>query len=120
MHVPGRDESQWVSDHGRLDQRELALHRVVAEKLERDPSLLQVAQGNIARWRRQGVRSPYFLEWERILTEPLPSVLELLRSPDERAVRLRQSSPFAGILSEQERLAIYNAFAARAYYSRGR
>ena len=115
-----RDEPEWTSDHRRLDERDLALHRAVADKIEADPSLVQVARKNLASWLSKGVWSPYFVEWERILAGPLALLLEILRSTDERAVNLRQSSPFAGILSDQERLAIYNAFAARTYYSRSR
>jgi hypothetical protein len=37
-------------------------------------------------------------------------VIELLRAPDERATRLRQSSPFAGVLTPRERQAILDRY----------
>jgi len=37
-------------------------------------------------------------------------VLELLTDPGEEATRLRQSSPFAGVLSEAERRSALNRF----------
>jgi hypothetical protein len=40
----------------------------------------------------------------------LPQLLQLLRSPEEEAVRLRQSSPFAGILSPAERQSILSRY----------
>lgn len=120
MDVAKHKGTAWISDHRRLDERAFALHEAVAAKLENDPSLLAIAKANIDRWARRGVRSTYFTQWQRILDGPLSGVLEILRSTDENAVSLRQSSPFAGILSESERLAIHHAFAARAYHSRRR
>jgi hypothetical protein len=50
-------------------------------------------------------------EWERILTsEPHPTVLQLLVEDSERGQRLRQSSPFVGILPRGERDAIFALF----------
>lgn len=94
-----------LPSHALLDQRALAMHRLIAEKLRRDPSLLAVAQANIARWK--STASPSALarleEWEAILRQPLESILEVLTSESEEATRLRQSSPFCGILTPAER-----------------
>jgi hypothetical protein len=40
------------------------------------------------------------------------AVVELITATDERAVELRQNTPFAGILSERERLRVLAAFDA--------
>jgi len=46
-------------------------------------------------------------EWQHLLDSASPTELvALLRSPDADAVRLRQSSPFAGVLTRSERQAI--------------
>ena len=39
------------SDHQRLDERSLALHAAVADKLQADPSLVGRANANLSRWR---------------------------------------------------------------------
>ena len=99
--------------HQVIDERSLELHRAIARKLQAQPSLLQIAQGNLSRW--LGSESPDPLdplwEWRQILSEwSLDDIQALLESEDEEAVRLRQSSPFPGVLSESERLAILHKY----------
>jgi hypothetical protein len=53
-------------------------------------------------------------EWRRILdSTPLPEVVALLRSSSDEAARLRQSSPFAGLLTTEERRAILSVYESR-------
>jgi hypothetical protein len=105
------------SDHGRLDARSLAPHRLVARKLAANPALLDNALENLRRWQEaHGRSSPALGEWERVLTGTPDQVARFLVEQSERATRLRQSSPFAGILTEPERLAIYQEYSARAYH----
>lgn len=92
--------------HDWIDERKLAMHAKIAEKLRQNPELLHVAWDNLARWESARGPQPTFPEWREILSQPLPLVLELLIEESERADRLRQSSPFAGILSPEERMAI--------------
>lgn len=95
-----------MRSHEWIDQRSLALHEAVAARLETDPALLDIARHNLQRWLAMSSHSAW-LEWRRVLDEtPLPDLLALLRSSDERARRLRQSSPFAGLLTPAERQAI--------------
>ena len=104
------------SDHMRLDERSLALHRLVARKLLADPELLDKARTNLHRWQvSQGHRSLALAEWERILGSPVDHVARFLVERSERAARLRQSSPFTGILTEAERLAVYESHSARTH-----
>lgn len=96
--------------HDWIDQRSLALDRMIAEKLRADPELLQRARNTLQNWilQRQPTVPKPLLEWETILaTWPLERILALLVSSEEEARRLRQSSPFCGILTEQERLRIF-------------
>jgi hypothetical protein len=46
---------------------------------------------------------------QAILDGPLEDVLSVLIDPSARAARLRRSAPFAGVLTEDERLAIFKA-----------
>jgi hypothetical protein len=95
-----------MRSHEWIDQRSLALHEAVAARLEAQPQLLEVAHANLRRWLAASPAAA-LREWQRLLDNlPLPQLVQLLRSPEEEAVRLRQSSPFAGILSPAERQAI--------------
>jgi hypothetical protein len=59
-------------------------------------------------------------EWEQVIRGPIHQVIALLIQPSEKATRLRQSSPFCGILTDAERRAIYESYSARAYHPRGK
>jgi Protein of unknown function (DUF1778) len=103
--------STLTSDHIRLDERSLALHGLVAKKLAADPSLLDLARANVRRW--QSANDPpsvALAQWERILAGPLKDIIDLLVERSEHATRLRQSSPFAGVLTDTERKAIYESY----------
>ena len=49
-------------------------------------------------------------EWDRMLKRPPLEVAAFITEISEHATRLRQSSPFAGVLSMQERNRLYEAF----------
>jgi hypothetical protein len=105
-----------MRSHEWIDERSLALDRQVAAKLRADPSLLRRAHTTLDRWlaQRPAAVPPVLCEWQEILCHsPLERILELLTSSDEDACRLRQSSPFCGILSPEERLAILKEYEAR-------
>lgn len=115
--------TQWVakglplvpySDHRRLDMRSLAMHIVIANKIARDQKWLNVARDNLMRWgeRRKADLPQWHAEWQAILQRPWLEIVALLIDPGELATRLRQSSPFAGVLLPAERKRIYDAFRA--------
>lgn len=103
-----------MKTHASIDQRSLALGRAVARRLRDDPSQVMRARATIARW--LGTCSPRvrpaLLEWDAVLQRPVAEVLDVLTGASERAVRLRQSNPFAGVLPPRERAAILKEFAA--------
>src|SRR5215470_17965181 len=100
------------SSHRVLEARSLAMHAIIARKIERDPSLLDIAHRNLDRWsaRWKDDVPAWFREWRQILSRPWPEVAALITEPSENAARLRQSSPFAGVLTADERKRIYAAF----------
>jgi hypothetical protein len=107
------------SDHRRLDERSLALHRLIAEKVLADPALLDKARDNLRRWQQtEGSPKLALAEWEQILSGPTDQIVQFLTEESERATRLRQSSPFAGVLTDAERKAIYDSFSTRTYHPR--
>ena len=101
------------SDHCLLDARSLALHCKIAHKINKDPSLLEIPERNLRRWSQKtpSEQTPQPIkEWQQILAQPWPNVAAFIISCTDKAFRLRQSSPFAGVLSPQERKRIYDAF----------
>ncbi|OPZ50718.1 MAG: hypothetical protein BWY91_02794 [bacterium ADurb.BinA028] len=81
----------------------------------RDPDkVLAQARANIIRWRvahrPDGMTQAWLSEWERLLDAGVDAVAEVLVSRASRAVDLRANSPFAGILDENERLAVLQSF----------
>jgi hypothetical protein len=100
------------SPHRLLDARSLAMHVLAAEKIERNPQLLEIPRRNLERWRARAAETPppWLTEWQNILRKPWPVVAALITELSENATRLRQSSPFAGVLSPVERRKIYEAF----------
>lgn len=104
-----------MKDHRLIDERSLAFDRLIAGKLRSQPALVEKARGNLARWLETcspGAR-PALLEWQLLLAGPLDELLAVMEATDERAIRLRQSSPFCGILTPDERLGVIRAFQAR-------
>ena len=92
--------------HELKDEISLAIGRSVASRLRQQPDLLRVAQDNLDRWSKLNAEVPSLLrcyaEWREILKRPLAEICELLCLDNEEAQRLRQNSPFAGILSARE------------------
>lgn len=100
------------SDHRLLDARSLAMHALIARKITRDPALLAIPARNLERWQARGGERKlvYLNEWRRILGQPAAQVAAFITSLAPEATRLRQSSPFAGVLTSEERRRIYDAF----------
>ena len=93
-------------NHSETDQVSLELARRVAERLRWQPDLLDFARANLARWSRQNASSPSLLhcyaEWQKTLSRPVDEVCSLLCAESDEAQRLRQNSPFAGVLPAAE------------------
>jgi hypothetical protein len=104
------------SDHERLEDRSLALHKELAERLRENPQLIETAKGNLERWAKRDGDLPAWREWRGILDGSLSQILTMLLSDDERGRRLRQSSPFCGILTPRQRWGIYESFTVGAYH----
>jgi hypothetical protein len=91
-----REQPQRVptySSHRLLEARSLAMHAVITRKIERDPTL-------------------WLEEWQEVLKQPWQHIAALITEPSENGARMRQSSPFAGILTHAERWRVYEAFRA--------
>jgi hypothetical protein len=88
--------------HDRASRRSLAYHRALARGLNRE--MADDALRQLWKWRLQGAIDPRYADrWERILLRPLAEIRQAISEDSEAARDLRQSSPFAGMLSEAER-----------------
>lgn len=102
---------QHYSTHRLLEARSLAMHALMAAKLARDPTILSKPRQNLENWSARWQVPPRWVrEWRQILGLPWQQIAALISEPSERAARLRQSSPFAGVLTPEERSRIYDAF----------
>ena len=110
----GVDNQATYSDHRILDARSLAMHCRIARKIDQNTELLDRARRNLRRWGEaaSGPLPEYIKEWLEILDQPWPEIAVFITSFSDDAVRLRQSSPFAGVLTPTERKQIYDAFRA--------
>lgn len=88
----------------------LILHRRIAGRLlDNSEAVIGKALENLRRWADLSGQepSPANREWQEILTTRRPEeIAGLIVSDGENAARLRQSSPFAGVLSHKEVWAI--------------
>ena len=98
--------------HRVIEARSLAMHCLAAQKVARNPVLLRDVRRTLAAWRSRYTNEvPRALdEWQAILGRPWPEIAAFITDPGERATRLRQSTPFAGVLSARERERVYAAF----------
>jgi len=99
-------ERRNIRAHGDHDARSLALGQRIADRLARDPSLVARARAQLhARWRKASPRERKELdEWRRILDTATPARLrKVLSDSGERGTRLRQTLPFLGLVSKDDR-----------------
>ena len=93
--------------HSELDQRSLALHALVARKVEASPALIEKAQKVVDHWLE--VSDPashiYLQEWKSVLAQGVAASVRLATENSAHANALRQASPMACLLSNQERFA---------------
>ncbi len=90
--------------------RSLLLSHAVAGRLAIDPEAgLALARLNLEKMRGaspRGAAKVWLDEWAQLLDGPLLVLLTALTSRSPRSRELRQNSPFAGVLSDEERLSV--------------
>ena len=103
--------------HQVIDERSYEMHQVIAEVLRREPAKLDLAVAWIEKWLADPDYSVHskdaLTEWLDIIREGgLPAVLEKLADRGEDAIRMRQSSPFAVLMPQDERMRILRKYEA--------
>lgn len=93
-------------DHTFQDEVSLEIARRVAARLVSSPEPLTVALDKLNRWSQQNATAPALLrcyaEWREILAQPVDQVCARLCEESDAGQRLRQNSPFAGVLPAAE------------------
>ena len=104
--------------HEVIDERALEMDAVIARELRADPAKLE----RVVAWLEKFLADPDYsihskdalTEWlELIRTRGLSGVLAALADRSEEGQRLRQSSPFAVIMPQDERRQILAKYEAR-------
>ena len=90
--------------HPWIDARSHAMARIVVERIDANPTLLRVANENLARWSRcPGGLGIADREWLEILKRPWAEIRAILLDESDEGQRLQSSHPFRGIVTEDER-----------------
>jgi DNA-binding MarR family transcriptional regulator len=100
------DPSPMMSPQVKVDPGDPEFHNALASLLEEELSLLRRARQNVLEKlkNRHPGNGHDLWEWRKILdTFPLPRLLHFMESSSPLAVRLRKSSPFVEVMSEQEK-----------------
>jgi hypothetical protein len=88
--------------------RTLQAHRVLAERIGNDPSILVHAGITLDRWiEEERIHPEYAARWRVLLDGPSELLLQAMMEDSEASRDLRQTSPFAGCLSPRERWKVW-------------
>ncbi len=98
--------------HAWVDARSLALAQAIAAGIRSDPLLIRKAADYLERQKKRRSDWPRaFEEWEEILAQKsVDEVLSILVEESEEGRRLRQTAPFAGVLSPAQRKEIFDLY----------
>lgn len=100
--LPARYRRGDLAGHRRAELRGLAYHRAVAERL--DAGLVADARARLHDWLEEGkIDERHAAQWERVLSQPIPTIARTISGDWHSSRSLRQSSPLTGVLSEPER-----------------
>jgi hypothetical protein len=88
--------------HEELDELRLKMAHAIVQRFTPAQIRAQIL-GNLHRWKRQGVWVSAFEEWRDLAnSDDDGRLFAAMLGRHEDAVRLRQSGPYAGLLSPQE------------------
>lgn len=95
-------------DHARAERRSVLYHREIANRIERDESIVARALDRVETWLKDGSVARYYAQaWREVLLRPTLELRAFLVDTSDHAQALRQVSPFAGVLSPRERWTLW-------------
>jgi len=90
--------------HELAEERSLAIHALVADRLREDPALQAAARKRVEGWLADGsVHRHYAEAWHQLLSGKPEQLVAVLLDRGEKARALRQCSPFAGVVDPRTR-----------------
>ena len=93
-------------NHSFQDAVSFEMARRIAQALPEHPEWLDTARANLERWKARNKSTPSLLqcdeEWVEILARPIQEICTILTADTDEGQRLRQNTPFVGILTPQE------------------
>lgn len=111
-----RGTSTSMNWHEVIDERSIELHSVIARELRADPAKLDLVVAWIQRFLDDPDRAEdskdALREWLLIIRQGLPAVLGAIADRSEEGQRLRQSTPFAVLMPQDERARIFAKYEA--------
>ncbi|HRJ73403.1 MAG TPA: hypothetical protein PLS03_14355 [Terrimicrobiaceae bacterium] len=98
--------------HEIIDKRSLEYNRLIVEKIRQQPGLMdfirQKLDRTLAEYRLSESCKHALREWQTILSrKSFDEILNILVEDSHEGQRLRQSTPFTGILTQEERMKIF-------------
>lgn len=107
-----------MNKHLLHDKNSLEIHRLVASKIMEDPGLIEKAKHTLELSRQKLGNSRARDEWDIILRAPVDVICDFISQEDEHVTRMRQSSPFIGIITKSERHRIHEQVFSGTSYTR--
>ena len=97
-----------MSSHRLAEERSLALHRAIADRVRDDPTILERARERVARWLETGHVARYWAEeWHAVLARSTDEICAWLVDGSDHARAMRQVTPFAGVIDARTRWRIW-------------
>ena len=111
--VEGRARATRYHSADRIDPptlRSRRLHQHVAERLARDPALLQIARERLKRLRQVNPHGRrYHDRWAELVSGPLPLLLRTLTEASAQSDDLRKESPFTTLVDAPMRERVFRS-----------
>ena len=95
-----------------LDARTLAMHRLMVEKIRREPALFARLGDALVRWQQTaapGTRS-YLAAWQALVDQGPEACFAVALEESDRGQVMRSCSPFQGVLTNAERWAFLKSW----------
>jgi|ERR1035437_3308405 hypothetical protein len=94
--------------HRLVELHSLGFHQKVVEHLLQNPKkVMERARQRVSEWldgeQPFAGSKAYALAWQELLNQPVNKIIDILLSDTPKARALRQTTPFAGEISEEER-----------------
>ena len=97
-----------MNSHRLAEERSLALHRAIVDRVSCDPAVLERARARVRSWLDNGEVARFWAEeWDSVLSRSTEDICSWLVDESEHARAMRQVTPFAGAIDARTRWRIW-------------